>query len=458
MPSSEAAFHHAGALPNTPNPYLEGNYAPVRVETTAFNLPSTGTIPKELEGRLLRVGPNPVGEVDPARYHWFEGTGMVHGLRLRGGKAEWYRSRYVMSDPVAATLGRNSFLGPKNGQRDFSANTNVLNIGPHLHALVEAGSLPVQLNYELESVRRSDLDGTLSNGFAAHPKLDPLTGELHAMCYQPGLQAVSYVVVDRQGHARTIAEIPAPDCPMVHDIAITASSAVFLDLPVRFDMAAAMGGSAVPFGWNENRPPRVGLIPRDGNLAGLQWFEVPVCYVFHVMNAYDADDVVVLDVVRHERVFDSERRGPLEPRVSRLVRWELNRSTGRFSETVMEERGLEFPRLNDTRSGMPYRYGYTASVEGLRVGATYKHDLKARTTEVHDYGAGRAALEPVFVPREHAQSEDDGWILAYVYDANRETSEVVIIDAGDFTAEPVATIQLPVRVPFGFHGNWVPDL
>lgn len=439
------------------NPYLEGNYAPVEAETTSFDLPTTGAIPRELNGRLLRIGPNPIGPADPGKYHWFQGTGMVHGVRLRNGKAEWYRSRYVLSDPVAKMLGRNTFLGPKNGERDFSPNTHVVKIGSHVHALVEAGSLPVQLSYELESVSRSNFDGTLVNGFAAHPKIEPGTGEMHAMCYQPGLQAVSYVVVDGKGHARTVAEIPAPDCPMVHDIAITATTAVFLDLPVRFDLKAAMGGSAVPFGWNESRPPRVGLIPRSGDSSKIQWFEVPSCYVFHVMNAYDDDNRVVVDVVRHERVFDSERRGPLEPGVPRLVRWVFDRTNGRFSETVLDERGCEFPRLNDSRSGLPYRYGYTASVEGLKIGPTYKHDVSRATTEVHDHGPGRVGLEPIFVPREGGRSEDDGFILNYVYDANRHKSDIVIIEAGDFSTRPIATIQLPVRVPFGFHGSWIPD-
>ncbi|MGM4903344.1 carotenoid oxygenase family protein [Tardiphaga sp. 866_E4_N2_1] len=439
------------------NPYLEGNYAPVEVETTSFDLPTKGSIPEELSGRLLRIGPNPITAVDPQKYHWFQGTGMVHGVRLRNGRAEWYRSRYVLSDPVAKSLGRHTFLGPKNGERDFSPNTHVMKIGAHVHALVEAGSLPVELNYELESVSRSNLNGTLKNGFAAHSKLDPATGELHAMCYQPGLQAVSYVVVDREGRARTIAEIPAPDCPMVHDMAITPTTAVFLDLPVRFDLKAAMAGSAVPFGWNENRPPRVGLVPRNGDSSKVQWYEVPLCYVFHVLNAYDADDRVIVDVVRHERVFDSERRGPLEPTVSRLVRWEFNRSNGRFSESVLEERGCEFPRINDARSGLPYRYGYTASVEGLRIGPTYKHDVTKARTEVHDHGPGRVGLEPIFVPRGNTRAEDDGWILNYVYDANRQKSDVVIIEAGDFAGKPLATIELPVRVPFGFHGNWIPD-
>ena len=75
------------------NPYLAGSMAPVADEVTAVDLPVTGTIPEELEGRWLRNGPNPLGAVDPSAHHWFLGDGMVHAVRLRGRRAEWYRNR-----------------------------------------------------------------------------------------------------------------------------------------------------------------------------------------------------------------------------------------------------------------------------------------------------------------------------------------------------------------------------
>ena len=438
------------------NPYLEGNYAPVQEETTAFDLKVKGAIPQELEGRFVRIGPNPVGPVDASKYHWFTGTGMVHGLRLRGGAAEWYRSRYVLGDRAAETLGRAPIPGHRNGFGDGGANTNVLNLGPHTHAIVEAGSPPVQLSYELESVRRSDLGGGLKRGFTAHPKLDPLTGEQHAIAYEPMQQALSYIVIGVDGTARTVAEIPMPDCPMIHDVAITASSVVILDLPVTFDIPAAMAGLGMPFRWRRERTPRVGLLPRDGDLAKLQWIEVPACYVFHVMNAYDAGSTVVIDVVKHGKVFDADHRGPSEG-APHLVRWVFDRATGGFRETVLSEGGCEFPRLNDAFAAQPYRYGYTAANQGLFFGPAQKHDVTTGAVERHDFGPGRVGLEPVFIARQNARSEDDGWVMAYVYDANRDTSDVVILDAQGFCDEPVATIELPVRVPFGFHGNWLAD-
>ena len=159
----------------TSNTFLDANFAPVHEEVTAHDLAVTGTIPPELEGRLLRIGPNPKAAPDPATYHWFTGDGMVHGIRLRDGRAEWYRNRWVGGGEVV--------------------NTHVIGLDSRTFALVEAGNTPVELTDELETVCHTDLDGTLPNGFTAHPKRDPQTGELFAMNYFWGLDHVQYVVV-----------------------------------------------------------------------------------------------------------------------------------------------------------------------------------------------------------------------------------------------------------------------
>ncbi len=451
MPALDLASIH---LPHT-NPYLKGNFAPVLAETTAFDLPVEGHVPEELEGRLLRIGPNPMGMPNDQTYHWFMGSGMAHGLRLRGGRAEWYRNRFVVDDTIAAALGRTPLPGPRNSRYNNTVNTNIMEIGGRTFATVEAGGLPVELTYTLESASRSDFSGSLQHGFAAHPKLDPSTGELHAVTYQPDLRHLSYMVVGKDGRSHTVAEIPAPHSPMVHDMAFTATKVVLLDLPVTFN--AAEVGRGFPYTWNATSPARVGLLPRSGDLSGLRWFEAPACFVFHIMNAYDEGDAVIVDVVRHTRTFYQERHGPGEV-PSRLVRWTIHQGSGRLEESTLEERGCEFPRFNEAFAGREYRYGYTASAEeGVRFGPAYKHDVSTGRTEVHDYGAGCATLEPVFVPRRGAVAEDDGWIMSFVYNAQRHASDVVIVNAQAFVEAPVATIRLPVRVPFGFHGNWVPD-
>ena len=92
--------------------HLDGNFAPIDTEVTATDLPVTGEIPRELNGRLLRIGPNPF---DGTSGHWFSGTGMVHGLRLDDGRAAWYRNRYVRGDRVAAAKGWPEVDGPRHG-------------------------------------------------------------------------------------------------------------------------------------------------------------------------------------------------------------------------------------------------------------------------------------------------------------------------------------------------------
>lgn len=441
------------------NPYLSGNFAPVTHEVTAFDLPVTGEIPRELRGRLLRIGPNPVEPPDPKTYHWFTGNGMVHGLRLRDGRAEWYRNRYVRDDAVAAAKGLPPAPGPRHGMGAGVANTNVIEHAGRTWAIVEAGGLPVELGAELETIAYSDFDGTLPGSFTAHPKRDPDTGELHAMVYYWAWEHVQYVVVGTDARVRRTVNVPVPGKPMLHDCAITERYVVILDLPCTFKPENLQNGMPFPYAWDPGYGARVGLLPReDADAARVRWFEVPLCYVFHPLNAYEtADGRVVMEVCRHPKMFARDPNGPNEGRPT-LDRWVIDPSSGKVSTDTISDRGHEFPRHDERRIGKPIRYGYTGTLgDQLAMGPIYKHDLLKGTTEVHGATPGRMFLEPVFVPRTPDAAEDDGWILAYVYDAPSNASEVVILHAQDFTADPIARVQLPQRVPFGFHGNWVPD-
>jgi carotenoid cleavage dioxygenase len=155
------------------NPYLEGLFAPIQHEYTLTDLEVTGTIPQHLDGRYLRNGPNPIGEIDPALYHWFIGDGMVHGLRIRDGKAEWYRNRFVRGPVTAKTLGERPPRGQHVGVSPIGANTNVIGHAGRTFALIEAGVSAYELTDELDTVGACDFDGTLPGGYVAHPKRDP---------------------------------------------------------------------------------------------------------------------------------------------------------------------------------------------------------------------------------------------------------------------------------------------
>jgi carotenoid cleavage dioxygenase len=176
------------------------------------------------------------------------------------------------------------------------------------------------------------------------------------------------------------------------------------------------------------------------------------------MNAYeDADGRVVFDVVRHPKMFATDSHGPNEGAPT-FDRWLIDPRGGPVKEETLDDRGQEFPRHDERLVGRPYRFGYTTGFgDEVQLGGLIKQDLRERRSEVHNEGEHRSFLEPVFVPRSPDAAEDDGWVMAYVHDRETDQSDVVILHAQDFAGGPVATIHLPQRVPFGFHGNWVAD-
>ena len=175
-----------------------------------------------------------------------------------------YRNRYVRSDGVVEALGGRATPGPRHGMGDNTANTNVIAHAGSTCAIVEAGGLPVQLTDELETVARSDFDGTLPGSFTAHPKRDPQTGELHAVVYYWEWDYIQYVVVGVDGRVRKSVNVPVPGGPMVHDCGLTESRVVLFDLPCTFDLELAMHGASLPYRWNPEYGARVGLLPREG--------------------------------------------------------------------------------------------------------------------------------------------------------------------------------------------------
>jgi carotenoid cleavage oxygenase len=441
------------------SPWLSGIYAPLREELTAFDLPVVGELPAELDGRYVRNGPNPVGDVDPATYHWFTGDGMVHGVRLRDGRAEWYRNRWVRSTTVSAALGEEPKSGERHGGMD-TANTNVIGIGGRTFAIVEAGARPVELSDELDTIAHCDFGGTLPNGFSAHPKVDPATGSLHTIAYHWALATLQYVVVGADGLVSQVEPIEVEGGPMVHDCSITERWMVVYDLPVTFDLDAAMGGARFPYGWNDGRPARVGLVPLGGPGSEVRWFDVGPCYVFHPLNAFDDGDRVVLDVVRYDRMFDRSRLGP-EEAAPMLWRWTIDTTTGRVHEQQLTDVPLEFPRVDERLVGRRHGVGWASEVRQLDGangfgGRLVRVDGATGDARVIDLGPGRLGGEWVMVPRAGGGEEDDGWLMSLVYDQTQDRSDLVILDAAAPDAGAVATVQLPTRVPLGFHGNWIP--
>jgi carotenoid cleavage dioxygenase len=441
-------------------PYISDHYTPVAEESTARGLVVRGTLPPELNGRYLRNGHNPKPGVTPP--HWFKGSGMIHGLRLRNGHAEWYRNRWVRTPLFDGAPER-----LKDGSVDLTASvagTHVIEHAGRLLALQE-GNLPFEIDAELGTIGAYDFHGKLKTNMTAHPKEDPLTGELHFFASSPLPPHLVYYVASPGGEIIRQETIEGVGPSLMHDFAITRNHVVWLDMSVTVDFAEESG---IPYRWNDDYAPRVGVMSRTGSTK-VQWFAVAPGALLHVSNAYeDTAGNIVLDGPRFDRpAWETSWKwwigAPAHPEVPAVGiaqhRWVLDLASGTAKEEGVDGLVVDFPAINERRLGLPYRYSYAVAFPGggLHRHAIVKYDNVTGARQLSETGSHRIPGEAVFVPAEGATNEDDGYLLTIVNDVEHHTSEFLVLDATDLTKEPIATVELPHRVPGGIHGSWIPD-
>lgn len=438
---SEAQVQHAPF-------WLNGNFAPVFDEIVDTRLQVTGSIPPELRGRYLRNGANPESGQS---LHWFLGNGMIHGIELADGKANWYRNRYVRT-PLYQP-GEPQAMGSSEDLTQSLANTHIIGHAGKILAL-EEGHWPFELSKDLETVGPFNYEGRLQTGMTAHPKICPETGELLFFAYGMEPPYLTYHRADKAGNLLQSEVIEVKGATMMHDFNITRNHVVFMDLPLVWNMES-MAVTGLPIQWSDAYGARLGVMPRDGSNADVVWYDIDPCYVYHPLNAYEIGESIVIDTCRMAH--------SMKPGVAdvppMLHRWTIDLNKGRVEETQLDDVAVDFPRVPDARVGLPYRYGYTAQFgHGLPSTVAFrKYDLQTGQCDVHELSDGREGGEPVFVPAIGASAEDDGYLLSLVYDPGANKSELVILDASKLSSAPIARIHLPVRVPAGFHGSWIAD-
>ncbi len=437
--------------------WLSGNYAPVMEELEEVDLRVTGEIPRALNGLFARAGSN----MDDTG-HWFLGHGMLHGIRLEDGRAAWYRNRYVHTALREAGIDN---LTPTDPASSYSNVATVYHAGKLL-TLGEVG-LPYHVNPDdLSTFGVYDFGGRLNGAMTAHPKIDAVTGELLFFGYSFAPPYLTYYQADATGELVRSVDITLPAGPMMHDFAVTEDYVIFYDLPVVFSLDLAVAGSTFPFAWSDEHVPRMGVMPRDGGDADIRWFEVQSGFIFHTMNAYqDPANArrITLHASRIDPPFWDNGNQDLD-KPSHLTLYEFDLDAGTVSEQRLSDAFLDFGQLDRRLVGRPYRYGYNMEfpAEGLEDSLTRPRTISRRDHQTGRFDrfrapAGLALDEAIFVADPDGQSEQDGWLLCYAFDESSHTSCLLIIDARDFTGEPVAKIDLPVRIPYGFHAIWVPD-
>ena len=447
------------------NPFLDGNFAPVREEIAADELKIIGELPPDLSGMFVRNGPNPQWQ-PKGQYHWFDGDGMLHGVRISNGKAS-YRNRYVRTKgwQIEREAGKavwGGLLEPPQMDNPHGTYKNVANTALVWHAgkflALWEGGAPYSIKLpELDTLGEYTYDGKLQSAFTAHPKVDPITGEMMFFGYSFAPPYLHYSTVSAEGELLKTVPIELPMGVMMHDFAITANYTIFMDLPMTFNpMRMQKGEPGLMF--EKDRASRFGIVPRHGDNNDVRWFETPACFVWHTLNAYEeGDEVVLLGCrVNSANLFATEDvESDAEGDIPRMHRWRFNMKDGSVREERLDDAASEFPRVNDNFLGQPTRYGYAGKMGQGSMYGVIKYDLHSGKSQSHEFGKARCGGEAVFVPR--GSGEDEGWLMTFVYDSNEDKSELVVVDAQNMTSEPVARVLIPQRVPYGFHGDWVSE-
>ena len=449
------------------SPFLSGNFAPVEDEMESPRLEVTGAIPSALSGLYLRNGPNPMFE-PLGKYHWFDGDGMLHGVRITNGRAS-YRNRWVRSRGLAveqrngrAVYGGMSTIAQldpavvrEGGAMKNTANTNVVRHAGRILCLMEGG-LPTEVTPDLETVGEYDFGGKLASAFTAHPHVDGRTGEMLAFSYVPSLQLLR---VSAAGELIQVEQIAVPKPTMMHDFTITERHAVFFDAPAVMDFAAFLQGDQL-VRWCPENGTRIGVLPRGSSGSDVRWIEIENGYVVHFLNSWDEGDEVVVLGCRFDRMDFGAGEGDAPAADAYLTRFRVNPAAGTVKQERIGELPSEFPRVRPEFEGYRNRFGVAASFarsapNGPAFDSVTLYDLERGTERTHTFREGEVTGEPVFAPDPSGSAENDGWVLAMVSDRDGRHSDLVILDAHDLSE--TARVHMPRRVPFGFHGNWLPD-
>ena len=446
-------------LPVHDIPALSGNNAPIQSEDVFTDMKVIGEVPKDLNGLYVRNGPNPYFQPE-WRYHAFDGDGMLHAVKFENGKVT-YRNKWVKTSALQEELAAEKSLwkGIKETWRadrpdeplKNTANTDVKYHAGRLISMWYRAGMPYAVDPDtLETIGTSDFDGAVMR-LSAHSRPDARTGELIFFDYS------------------LKAPYMGPSLP--HDMAITEHFTILHDFPLRPDPEALKAGR-YKIKFNGSQPSRFGIVPRYGQAHEVRWFNAKPAYLLHVVNAWEEGDEIVMvgtpykihlddngqpDGRRLEKTIHNRQRDFM------LYEWRFDLKTGQTHERILDDvLNTEFPVINSMYQGRKNQYSYNimfahGGKEEVRFPGLVKYDISAGSYVAYSAGPQFFYNEPGFAPRDHSESEDDGYLVVLVWNPKDEQSEIQIFDCkGAKMAEgPIARVILPRRIPHGFHATYV---
>eukprot|EP00899_Mesostigma_viride_P029602 jgi/Mesvir1/9827/Mv19662-RA.1 len=481
-----------------------------------------GAIPKELTGTLLRNGPAQ-NERAGMRKPFLDGDGMVSSIAFKDGKA-YFRNKFVRTpgfiqeekagrfeklsiftaeDPRPAITGKpvwwhrlvdDIFRGPPTVKNNGAYNAWYW--GGSLVA-VDFGS-PFALNPRtLDTEKRGD---TFSNTkYTAHSRLmTEADGSRRMVNFLPHVDwakqksFITFVEFDEDGNKVSEKKYEFP-AAYFHDMIVTDNWYILFDCPIKMDYVktflkyptgeVSLGDTISE---DRSRPPIFRLFPRrkTGPMV-----EVPVegslmCFAYHHVNGFETPDGnVIFDTCTWDKFSlyfkdITEPDGKATYPRTKFSRFFLDMNAGKARHQLIDRTPCEYPTVAQGVTGKPYRHSFMSATGASEYGINgpmqdlAKVSLVSASADANDLinvradrtvwcpGPSKFVGEPLFVPREGATSEDDGWVLVLVHDGSDATgpaTELAVMDGKDITKGPVALLRLPTYVPMGVHGSFTEE-
>ncbi len=494
----------------TDNVYLQGNFAPILDEEFHPDLLVEGMLPPELEGAILiRIGPNAAFKpLDMKYHHWIDGTGMINAFYCKDGKVS-YRNRFVntfkMDNDRKANrelfggiqslpkttlkgwgilkvnifnllyLGIRKLLGIGPTVDQFNrispvmnnSNTNILLQNGYVLSLDEIGKPYIIKLDTLETIGEFDYHGELQRNNSAHPLTDPFNKHSYTNSYSPVAPFLKYYEITPDARISYETDMDVPYPAMVHGFALTEKYYVHFHFPAVFRIEYL--GTHNPIRWEpENNDSFIGILERNNPDAKTKWYKIPTCWVFHNMNAYDEGDKVVMFVAKFPRIpmFGLDTKNPCpsftdQPN-SKFAKWTLDLGTGKFEEEIINPNLVEFPIMDPRFLTKKQKHGwYTSLVDDVQKYGLWNtvchYDFEKNREESYYAGKNYYVGEALFTPKFKDSPEGEGYILFLRYSLTENTSEVLILDAQNLSAGPLAKVKVPRRIEYDFHGSIIRD-